>query len=89
MLADGRARHLHPWLLLLHCVVDGTRYAGDVLAPLLSAHLDLPLLRIADIVEMDAVDVVLVGDLATDVGQIGGRQRVLGVHKGLVADALH
>ena len=52
-------------------------------------HPTTPRLRIADIVQMDAVDVVARGDFFTDVGDIVGRAIRLRVHVALLADALH
>ena len=85
VLADGRTTHLHPWLVSLHPTTDGTHDAGDVLGPFRT----LPRLGIADVVQVDAVDVVAVCNLLADVRQIVRRARQFGVHISLVADFHH
>ena len=62
--------------------MDGFNDVGDVVSILRSA----PCLGIADVVEVDAVDVVFLGNLAADVSQIAGREGGLRVHISLVAN---
>ena len=46
-----------------------------------------PRLGVADVVEVDAVDVVFLRHLGTDVGQIVARLRIFGVHEAVLLDA--
>ena len=69
----------------LHPTTDGAHDAGDVLSPFRT----LPRLGIADVVQVDAVDIVAARNLLADVRQIVCRAREFGVHIALVADFLH
>ena len=86
VLADGRTAHHHPRLQLFHASGNCLGNARDMASPLLPAHLDFPRFRIADIVEVDAVNVVFFDDFLADVGQIGCRLRFFGVEIALVAN---
>ena len=60
----------------------------DIPSAFTAAHLQLPCLRIADIVEVDTVDIVTAGDLLTHPGDIVARLRILRVHIAFVTDLL-
>ena len=66
--------------------MDLTDDAGDVAPSLLTGVLELPRLRIADIVEVDAVDVVAVCHLTADACDIVARLRQFGIHIVFLAD---
>ena len=92
ILADRRARQFDPWFLafdshsyLPHDIGDISDTFGTALA---LAQLR-PCLRVAYIVEVDAVDIVPADNLATHRGQIVARLRLLRIHVTLVADTLH
>ena len=87
-LTDGRAGEHDPRFDGLHRAVDLTDNVGDILTALITAYLEFPRLGIADIVEMDAVDIVTAGDFGTETGQIIARLRALRVHIALVANLL-
>ena len=86
--ADGRATHHHPGLQSLHPLADSRCDGGDVASALLARHLYLPRFRIADVVEMDAVDIVVAHDFLADVGEIRARLHVLRVHVAIGANLL-
>ena len=86
-LADGRAAHLDPWLSGFHLVVDGLHYLRDVSAALLEWHLDVPSLGVSYVVEVNAVDVVTLRDLLTELRQIVARLLPFGIHVALGPDS--
>ena len=88
-LAQGRATHLHPGLLLFHRRVDAAHYLRDVVAALALAHRLLPVLWIADVVEVDTVHIVAAHYLAAYLGDVVARAGFLGVHESLVAYLAH
>ena len=59
---------------------------GDVAAPLFAADLQFPGLWVADIVEVDAVDVVAARHLTADACDIVARLRQFGIHIVFLAD---
>ena len=67
-LAYRRAAQLNPWFLALHGIMNLLHDMGDVSSSLLAAHLEVPGLRVSDVVEVDAVDIVFVCNLAADLG---------------------
>ena len=82
--SQRRGAHLHPRLARLHGLVDGAHDAVDVGAAVVgrvavSARGAWPSVGIADIVEVDAVDVILLRQFGTDGGQIGRHALVGGV----------
>ena len=85
VLADGRAGEHHPGLLGLHGLMDLADDARDELSSLRTADLEFPGLRIADIIEVDAIDIVTARDLAAELCQIVARLALLGIHIALVA----
>ena len=89
MFSDWRARHLYPGLHTLHGAVDSADNVGDVFASFGAAHSDAPLFGVADVVEVDAVDVISTDYLTTDISQIGSCLRVLGIHECILTDTLH
>ena len=86
ILAYRRARHLHPGFLCLHRPMDLANDAGDVAPSLLTGVLELPCFRVADIVEVDAVDVVAARHLTADAGDVVARLRQFGIHIVFLAD---
>ena len=85
-LTDGRTTHLHPRFQSFHTFLDGRYDVGDVLPTLRARDLDFPRLGIADVVEVNAVDVVVSGDFLADVGKISGRLLHLGVHESVLSN---
>ena len=88
-LTDGRAGEHDPGLDGFDGAVDLTHDVGDILAALIATHLELPRLWIADIVEMDAVDIITAGNFGTETGQIIACLRALWVHITFVANLLN
>ena len=66
--------------------MDLANDVGDIASALFAADLQFPRLGIADIVEVDAVDVVTACDVATELGEVVACLRHLGVHIALVAN---
>ena len=60
----------------------------DIPSALTAAHLQFPSLRVADIVEVDTVDVIAAGDLLTHSGDIVACLGILRVHIAFVTDLL-
>ena len=89
VLADGRTTHHHPRFQPFHTLTNRLGNGRDVASSLLSRHLDFPRFGIADIVEMDAVDVVFLDDFLANVGNVGRRLRFFRIHKTIVTDFLH
>ena len=88
-LADGRAGEHHPGFDGFNGAVDLSHDIGDILAALIATHLEFPRLWIADIVEMNAIDIVTAGNFGTETGQIIARLRTLRVHITFVAYLLN
>ena len=85
-LADGRAGEHHPGFDAFHGTVDLTDDVGDIAATLIATDLQFPRLWVADIVEVDTIDIIAACDLGTETGQIIARLRHLRVHIPLVAN---
>ena len=85
-LADRRAGEHHPGLDSLDGTVDLTHDVGDVAATLIATDLQLPRLWVADIVEVDTINIIAARDLGTETGQIIARLRHLRVHIPLIAN---
>ena len=88
-LTDGRAGKHDPGFDGFDGAVDLSHDVGDILAALIATHLEFPRLRIADIVEMDAVDIVTASNFGTETGQIIACLRTLWVHIPLIAYLLN
>ena len=89
VLTYWRARQLHPRLLLLYGLVNLAHDGGDVAAPLgrlLTVARPGPLLGVAYVVQVYAVDVVVVHNLAAYLGQVVARGALLGVHVAVLAN---
>lgn len=85
-LTDGRAREHDPGLDGFHGPVDLADDIGDILSALIATHLQFPRLRVADIVEMDAIHIVAACYFGAEARQIVARLRHLGIHIALVAN---
>ena len=59
---------------------------GDILTALLTTDLQFPSLGIADVVEVDAIDIVAAGDVGTDLCEVVARLGLLRIHITLVAN---
>ena len=75
MLTDWWARHLHPWLHSLHLIMDSTHNGCDIATTLIgrvatTIRRAWPSVRIADIIEVDTVDIILPYNLSTDRGKV-------------------
>lgn len=68
--------------------MDLTHNSRDIPSALTAAHLQFPSLRVADIVEVDTVDVITAGDLLTHSGDIVACLGILRVHIAFVTDLL-
>ena len=86
VLANGRTTHLHPGLEPLHFGVNGFHDAGDVAAAFRSVDAKGPVFGIADVVEMNAVNVVVAGYFFADGGEIISCLRLFGVHIAICAN---
>ena len=85
-LTDRRTTHLHPRLLALHTTVYRLNDTGNKLSPLLTTHLDIPSLRIADIIEMDAIHIIITGYFATNLRKIVRRSIIFRIHISIRSD---
>ena len=70
-------------------VIDAPHDAGDVFAPLLSGYGDAPLVGVAYVVEVYAVDIVAACDFLAHVGHVVGCLRLLRVEETVLPDLLH
>lgn len=85
-LADGRAGEHHPGFDTFHGTVDLTDDVGNVAAPLIATDLQLPCLWVADIVEVDSIDIIATRHFGTETGQIIARLGHLWVHIPLIVN---
>ena len=85
-LSNGRATHLYPRLDGLDRVVDFGDNARDVGPSLVGTDLDFPRFGIANVVQMNAVNVVTLGDFPANFCQIIGRLWLFGVHISVFSD---
>ena len=72
----------------LHPLADASHDVSDVIPCSSTSYGVPPRLRIADVVEVDAVNVVAAGNLLADVGQIVGRHGRFRGHVALLTNAL-
>ena len=85
-LANRRTTIHHPGFHALHGITDRAYNVGNVTSSLVVGNGNLPRLRIADIVQVNTVNIVFLCYLSADTCQILSRFRTLGVHESLVAD---
>ena len=81
MLTDWRARHLHPRFDSLHLVMNSTHNGCDIATTLvgciaITVRRAWPSVRIADIIEVDTIDIILPHNLSTDTRQVRSDRRV-------------
>ena len=81
---------IHAKNVKLDGAVDFAHDAGDVETAFMRlGSLLRPCLRIADVVEVNAVDVVFAGHLGTDVGNIVASGGILGIHETFLSDTAY
>ena len=74
------AAHFYPRLFSLHCIVNLSYDVGDIPASLFSAHFDVPGFRVTDVVEVNTVYIIFMGDFPADVCQIITCPTVFRIH---------